>query len=78
MWGTGQRDHRTGRTAVITVAAPRGSSERGIEWSDVAAKYRALLALGDIEPATIEHSLALIHQMDGLEQVGSLTTALTR
>jgi len=67
-----------GHTVVSTVAAPRGSSERGIEWADVDAKYRTLLALAEVEPATIDSSLDLIHRLESLDQVGDLTATLSR
>ena len=66
----------SGRTVVTTVVAPRGSSERGIEWTDVEAKYGTLLTLADVDSSTIDRSLALIQRLDSLDQVSSLTAVL--
>jgi hypothetical protein len=66
----------TGRTVVGRVSAPRGPTERGIEWSDVEAKYCTLLALADVDHSAIESSLALIQRLDRLGQVSDLTSSL--
>jgi 2-methylcitrate dehydratase PrpD len=56
-----------------TVDAPQGSGPRGIEWSDVDAKYRALMPESSLSPKRIEESLALIHRFDQLKHVSDLT-----
>jgi 2-methylcitrate dehydratase PrpD len=62
--------HRHGGTVVIrttdgrefrsTCKAPRGSGRRGVEWSDIEAKYRALVPLSGLSSGRVEESLALI------------------
>ena len=62
--------HRHGGTVIITMKngkefrstcqAPRGSGPRGVEWSDVEAKYRALVPLSGLAGGRIDASLALI------------------
>jgi 2-methylcitrate dehydratase PrpD len=69
---------RSGRTYSRSVEAPRGSSERGIEWTDVDAKYRRLLGLASVAPDTIERSADLVHNLDQLSDIRSLTAALSR
>jgi 2-methylcitrate dehydratase PrpD len=56
-----------------TVDAPRGSGPRGIDWSDVDAKYRALMPEASVPAKRIEESLALIHRFDQLTHVSDLT-----
>lgn len=75
--------HRHGGTVIIrmkngeefrsTCKAPRGSGPRGVEWSDVEAKYRALVPLSGLPAAKVETSLALIR---GFER-GHPSTELT-
>ncbi|MFA6264100.1 MAG: MmgE/PrpD family protein [Pseudolabrys sp.] len=75
--------HRHGGTVIIkmkngeefrsTCKAPRGSGPRGVEWSDVEAKYRALVPLSGLSGERIEASLALIR---GFER-GRPSTELT-
>ena len=69
--------HRHGGTVIIktkkgeefrsTCRAPRGSGPRGVEWSDVKAKYHSLVPLSGLADAKLEASLALIREfeMDG-------------
>jgi 2-methylcitrate dehydratase PrpD len=66
----------SGQSVVRSVKAPRGSSDRGIGWADVDAKYRTLLTLVDVDRSVIDSSLDLIHRLDSLDQVSSLTAAL--
>jgi 2-methylcitrate dehydratase PrpD len=56
-----------------TVDAPRGSGPRGIDWSDVDAKYRALMPESSLAAKRIEESLALIHRFDQVKHVSDLT-----
>jgi 2-methylcitrate dehydratase PrpD len=60
-----------------TVDAPRGSGPRGIEWSDVDAKYRALLPNSGLPANRIEEVLNVIHEFEGVENVSELTTLLS-
>ena len=68
---------RTGGTFASTVAAPRGSGARGIDWADVDAKYRRLVPNANVAQRQIETSLELIHHLDRVDDVNELTAALT-
>jgi 2-methylcitrate dehydratase PrpD len=61
-----------------TVDAPRGSGPRGIEWSDVDAKYRALMPDSKLPARRIEQILELIHGFDRLKRGSELTSLLAR
>ncbi|MBV9579092.1 MAG: MmgE/PrpD family protein, partial [Chloroflexi bacterium] len=63
---------RSGGTYSSTVLAPRGSSERGIEWSDVDAKYRAVLSSAQVSSSVVETSLELVHHLDQLDDIAGL------
>src|SRR4029079_5760512 len=67
---------RSGSRYTSTVDAPRGSGPRGIEWSDVDTKYRALLPDAGLPPKRIEEILSLIHRFDRLRKVSELTRLL--
>ncbi len=74
--------HRHGGTVVIrmnngeefrsTCKSPRGSGARGVEWSDVEDKYRALTPLAGLAPRRVEASLAIIRAFEAQESVGPL------
>ncbi len=59
-----------------TVDAPRGSGPRGIEWSDVDAKYRALMPDSKLPAARSEEILGLVHGFERLKSVSELTRLL--
>ena len=59
-----------------TVDAPRGSGPRGIEWSDVDAKYRALAPESGLPAKRVEQTLNLIHRFDQVKHVAELTGLL--
>jgi 2-methylcitrate dehydratase PrpD len=59
-----------------TVDAPRGSGPRGIDWSDVDAKYRALMPDSKLPAGRIEQTLELIHGFDRLKSVSAFTGLL--
>ncbi len=59
-----------------TVDAPRGSGPRGIEWSDVDAKYRALMPDSKLPAKRIEQILEMIHGFDRAKSVSALTRLL--
>ena len=67
---------KDGRTSTSTVYAPKGASVLGIEWSDVDAKYCALMPLALPYPDRIEKSLALIHDFSRLSHVSALIDLL--
>ena len=52
---------KSGARFTSTVDAPRGSAPRGIEWSDVDAKYRALMPKSGLPARRIEETLNVIH-----------------
>ena len=71
--------HRHGGTVTIrtrsgalhshTCKSARGSGPRGVQWGDVDAKYRRLVAMSGLAPAALEASLDAVH---GFEKLGSL------
>ena len=63
---------RSGTRYTNTVDAPRGSGPRGIEWSDVDAKYRTLMPTAGLSAARIDGSLDWIHDLDGAERASEL------
>ena len=60
----------SGARFTSTVDAPRGSAPRGIAWSDVDAKYRALMPDSRLPGKRIDESLSVIH---GFEKVKNVT-----
>ena len=66
----------TGDRFTSTVHAPRGSAPRGIEWSDVEAKYRALMPDSGLSSDRTEQVLGTIRGLDGLDELSELTTLL--
>jgi 2-methylcitrate dehydratase PrpD len=67
---------RSGARYTSTVDAPRGSGPRGIEWSDVDAKYRALLPDSGLPAKRIEEVLKEIHDFDQVKRVAEFTRLL--
>ena len=67
----------SGQRFTSTVDAPRGSGPRGIEWSDVDAKYRALMPDSKLPPARRDRILDDIHQFDGVKSVPAFVRLLT-
>ena len=59
-----------------TVDAPKGSAPRGIEWSDVDAKFRALVPQSGLAANRIEDALKLIHDFDQAKQASELPNLL--
>jgi len=68
---------KSGDTFTSTVDAPRGSGPRGIDWSDVDAKYRALVRDSGLSTKRIEQTLTLIHRFDEVSRVSELTRLLS-
>src|SRR5213593_1555220 len=64
---------KSGARYTSTVDAPRASGPRGIEWSDVDAKYRALLPDSKLPAKRIEEILSLIHGFDRVKKASKLT-----
>jgi 2-methylcitrate dehydratase PrpD len=66
----------SGARFTSTVDAPRGSAPRGIQWTDVEAKYRALMPDSRLSTKRIEQSLDVIHHFDRVKQVSELISPL--
>src|SRR5881296_3421054 len=67
---------RSGARYTSTVDAPRGSGPRGIEWSDVDAKYRALLPDSKLPVKRLDDLLDRIHGFERVKNVSELTRLL--
>jgi len=67
----------SGARFTSTVDAPWGSAPRGIEWSDVDAKYRRLMPDSKLQERRIEASLKAIHDFEHLKKVSELTEMIT-
>jgi 2-methylcitrate dehydratase PrpD len=67
---------RDGRASTSTVYVPKGAGMLGIGWSDVDAKYRALMPNSGLAPNRIEETLELIHGFRQVVNVAMLTTLL--
>ena len=65
-----------GERFTSTVDAPRGSAPRGIEWSDVESKYRALMPDSGLPESRTEEVLGIIRDLDGLDSLPELTELL--
>jgi len=63
---------KSGARFSSTVDAPRGSAPRGIAWSDVDAKYRALMPDSKLPVRRIEESLSVIHGFEKVKNVAEL------
>jgi 2-methylcitrate dehydratase PrpD len=63
---------KSGARFTSTVDAPRGSAPRGIAWSDVDAKYRALMPDSKLPAKRIEESLSVIHGFEKVKNVAEL------
>jgi 2-methylcitrate dehydratase PrpD len=66
----------SGARFTSTVDAPRGSGPRGIEWSDVDAKYRALMPDSKLSARRIDEILDLVHGFERVKRVSELTRLL--
>ncbi len=67
---------KTGARFTSTVDAPKGSAPRGIEWSDVEAKYRALIPQSKLPSARTEEILQTIRNLEQAPSVAQLTRLL--
>jgi 2-methylcitrate dehydratase PrpD len=66
----------SGARITRTVDAPRGSAPRGIEWSDVEAKYRELMPQSKLPARRIDEILATIRGLENVTDVSQLTRLL--
>jgi 2-methylcitrate dehydratase PrpD len=67
---------RSGARFTSTVDAPRGSAPRGIEWSDIEAKYRALMPESGLPQPRIAEILQTIQSFEKVLNAGDLTRLL--
>ncbi len=67
---------RDGRVSANTVLLPKGAGALGIAWSDIDAKYRALVPASGLPADRIEASLALIHHFGQVRDVTALISQL--
>jgi 2-methylcitrate dehydratase PrpD len=65
-----------GRTSTSTVYAPKGAGIGGISWTDIDAKYRALVPHSGLPDRQIEASLEIIHDFRRVRNVTALTNLL--
>jgi 2-methylcitrate dehydratase PrpD len=67
---------KSGARFTSTVDAPRASGPRGIEWSDVDAKYRALIPDSGLAAKRTEEILKAIHDFEQVKHVSEFTRLL--
>ncbi len=67
---------KSGARFTSTVDAPRGSAPRGIEWSDIEAKYRALMPQSGLPEARIAEILRTIRDFEQVKRVSQFTSLL--
>ncbi len=67
---------KSGARFTSSVDAPRGSGPRGIEWSDVDAKFRALTPESGRPVKRTEQVLSLIHGFEQVKNMSALTGLL--
>lgn len=67
---------KSGARYTSTVQAPKGSGPRGIEWSDVDAKYHALIGDSGLPAQRTAEILETIHNFDRVQQVPQFTRLL--
>ncbi len=69
---------KSGARYTSTVDAPRGSGPRGIQWSDVDAKYGALLPAAGLSGNRADELLKMIHNFEQVKHVSKFTGLLQR
>jgi 2-methylcitrate dehydratase PrpD len=67
---------RSGARFTSTVDAPRGSAPRGIEWSDVEAKFRGLMPTSHVPSSRIEEIWRLVRGFEQAAKTSQLTDLL--
>jgi 2-methylcitrate dehydratase PrpD len=76
--GTATIVTKSGARFTSTVDAPRGSAPRGISWSDVDGKYRALMPDSTLPVKRIEESLSVIHGFEKVKNVAELMRMISQ
>ena len=69
---------KAGKEYSHTVDWPKGSPQRGVAWSDLDAKYRALVPKSNLSSDRIEESLQMLHDLDHVAHIAELTALLQR
>src|SRR5262249_8467549 len=67
---------KSGGRFTSTVDAPKGSAPRGIEWSDVDAKYRALIPDSKLPKQRTEEILQKVHDFEQVKKVADFVNLL--
>ena len=67
---------RSGARFTSTVDAPRASGPRGINWSDVDAKFRALFPDSGLTGKRVDETLNLIHTFERVKNISEFTRLL--
>ena len=67
---------RSGARFVSSVDAPKGSAPRGIEWTDIDAKFQALMPQSGLPTSRIEQALKLVHDFERVDKLSQLTSLL--
>lgn len=65
-----------GRRETATVLVPHGAGCLGIDWSDIDAKYRALVSNASLSSDRLEQSLSAIHNFRELPRAATLAEIL--
>jgi 2-methylcitrate dehydratase PrpD len=68
---------RSGARFTSTVDAPKGSAPRGIEWSDIETKYRALMPQSKLPEERISEILRTIRNFEQVKRVSQLTSLVS-
>jgi 2-methylcitrate dehydratase PrpD len=68
---------QSGARFTSTVDAPKGSAPRGIEWSDIETKYRALMPQSRLPEDRISEILRTIRNFEQVKSVSQLTSLLS-
>jgi 2-methylcitrate dehydratase PrpD len=78
--------HRHGGTVIIkmkngkefrsTCRAPRGSGPRGVEWTDIEAKYKTLVGRSGLSKDRVDQSFTLIRSFGGADPATQLTSLI--
>ena len=68
---------KSGARFSSTVDAPKGSAPRGIEWSDIDAKYNALMPKSMLPADRIAEIVQMIRRFEQVKRVSQLTSLLS-
>ena len=74
--GTVSIETADGRTVTSTVLVPKGAASLGLDWADIAAKYRALAPNAPMTMDNVEASLTAIRQLRDARSVSMLIDQL--